>query len=245
MRSLIAILFVIFYLIVSIPILGVMRIIRHFNTSAAEGAMFRIIRWAMGVVAVISGADITTIGRDNIPDDEAVLFVGNHQSIFDVVISYSQMKNPTGYIAKISLEKIPLLSTNMKFMRCLFIDRDDLKQGLETIHKAIDSIKDGYSIFIFPEGTRNKRKDKTVLGEFHRGSFKAAQRTGCRIVPVAFTNTAGIFENQFPWLVRRHVIVEYGEPIAYTDLTKEEQRHIDEYFRDEITLMVKKNEFLI
>lgn len=244
LRLIIGFLFAVVYCIISIPILLVERIVRHFNPEAATKSMFRIVQWAFRVVWKISGAKVTVIGRENIPDNEAVLFVGNHQSFFDVILGYPQMKSRTGYIAKKEFEKVPLLSTNMKFLYCLFLDREDIKQGLEVIKEAISYIKQGISIFIFPEGTRNKSGDELNIAPFHRGSFKPAQRTGCKIVPVAFNNTEAVFERNFPHVKPQKVIIEFGKPVAYADLTKDQQRHIDEYFRTMIRDMVKKNQAL-
>ena len=244
-RTILTVLFVILYCVVSIPILIVETIIRKFNPMAAEMSMLHIVQGAFKIVLLITGTKVTTLGYENVPDDEAVLFVGNHLSFFDTIISYSQMKTRCGYIAKDNLAHIPILSWNMRFLFCLFLDRSDLKQGLETIRKAIDYVKNGISVFIYPEGTRNKSGDETNLLPFHRGSFKIAQRTNCRIIPVAFNNADDVFERHFPYVRKTHVIVEYGTPIAYQDLTREEQKHIDEYFRSVITDMVKKNQALV
>ncbi len=240
-RALIAVIFVILYCIISVPILLVETVIRKFNPFLAETSMLRIVQGAFKFLLFICGTKVTVKGLDNITEGEAVLFVANHQSFFDIIISYSQMKNRCGYIAKDNLEHIPLLSWNMKFLFCLFLKRDDLRQGMETIKKAIDYIKNGISVFVFPEGTRNKSGVDTELQPFHRGSFKIAQRTGCRIIPVSFNRTSDIFEAHFPVVKPREVIVEYGAPIAYGDLSREEQKHIDEYFRTIIRDMVEKN----
>ncbi|MDO4620239.1 MAG: lysophospholipid acyltransferase family protein [Lachnospiraceae bacterium] len=245
LRSILALTAAVLYCLISVPILLIETIIRKFNPEAAELSMLRIVQGAFKVILFLSGTKVTTIGLENVPSDEAVLFVGNHRSFFDVVISYSQMKNRCGYVAKDSIAKVPLLSWNMRFLSCLFLNRTDLKQGLEVIKKTIEHVQNGISVFIFPEGTRGKSENELELGEFHKGSFKTAQRTGCKIVPVSFNNTSAILEDHFPWIRRKHVVVEYGTPIAYGDLTREEQRHIDEHFRDIIAEMLKKNQALV
>ena len=243
-RTIIAVIFVVLYCVVSIPLLGIMCIVRLFNKNAATWAMLKIVQWALGVVYKIGGVSVTTIGLEDVPDNEPVLFVANHQSFFDVIIGYTQMKTRCGYVAKKSFEKVPVLSWNMKFLYCLFIDRANIKQGMATINKAIDYIKNGISVFIFPEGTRNKSGDETKVAPFHRGSFHIAKKTGCRIIPVSFNNTEAIFERQFPKVKPTHVVIEYGKPVAYKDLTRDEQRNIDEYFRTKIRDMVIKNRAL-
>ena len=88
---------------------------------------------------------------------------------------------------------------------------------------AIDKVKNGISIFIYPEGTRNKT-DKP-LGEFHKGSFKIAQKSGCPIVPVVVNHTRDCFENHMPWIKKTTVVIEYCEPIRIKELEKKVEKH--------------------
>ena len=121
--------------------------------------------------------------------------------MLDIVITYSRCQRLTGYIAKDSVNKVPGLRAWMKRLHCEFLRRDDLKQGMKVILSCIDKVKNGISIFIFPEGTRNKNKDdSTDIGEFKDGSFKIASKTGCKIVPVAITGTNRIFEDHLPFI---------------------------------------------
>ena len=202
------------YFILSVPIMGILWLVRKFITKDAELFMQRIVQFALWVVWHVSGVKLTTIGLENIPDDQPVLFVGNHLSYFDVVIAYSQMKNRTIFIGKSALEKIPFLSWNMKFLRCLFIDRTNMRQGVKTIMEAA----------------------------FHDGSFKVAQRGPCPIIPVAITNTANIFENHIPWIKATRVVIEYGKPVSWDDLDKDTRKHIGDHFRQVILEMLRKNQ---
>ena len=93
-------------------------------------------------------------------------------------------------------KKVPLLSTWMRFVYCLFLDRENPKEGLKTILQAIDYVKNGISICIFPEGTRNKGEELSLL-PFKEGAFKIATKTGCPIVPISMNNTAEISKS-FP-----------------------------------------------
>ena len=56
----------------------------------------------------ISGAKVTVIGREKIPTDRAVLYVGNHRGLFDIILSYPFLPGITGYVAKEKLRKFPL-----------------------------------------------------------------------------------------------------------------------------------------
>ena len=101
---------------------------------------------------------VTVIGEENVPD-EPVLFIGNHRSFFDILLTYSRCKRLTGYVAKDSMEKIPLLSTWMRYLYCLFLNRENPKEGLKTILQAIEYVKKGISICIFPEARETRAKN--------------------------------------------------------------------------------------
>lgn len=240
-RTILGVIVVVLYCIISIPMLGIMLIVSIFSKDAARRAVKKIVQGTFHVIVAVCGVDVTVKGAENIPRDEAVLYVANHQSFFDVIIPYMYIPGLCGYVAKKEWEKIPVLSWNMKFLMCLFLDREDIRQGMEVIKEAIQFVKDGVSVFIFPEGTRNKTGDDLAVKEFHKGSFKVAQRTGCKIVPVTMVNTASIFEKQYPKVKKTHCIIDFGQPIAYDDLDKDQKRHIDVYFHDMIVDTIKKD----
>lgn len=231
------------YFIISLPLLGIMWLIRKYITPKAELYMQRVVQFAFFCIWHVAGVKLTTIGLENIPEDQPVLFVGNHLSFFDVVICYSQMKNRTIFISKSEFATYPFLSWSMKFLRCLFIDRDNMRQGVKTIMDAGDMVKDeGVSVFIYPEGMRNRNSDELKLNTFHDGSFRVAQRGKCPIIPVACSNTAEIFENHFPWVRSAKVVVEYGEPVFWDDLDKDTRKHIGAHYQKVIFDMLVKNQ---
>ena len=176
--------------------------------------------------------------------NEPVLFIGNHRSYFDILLTYSRCRRLTGYVAKKEMEKIPLLSTWMKNLYCLFLDRDNMREGLKTILQAIDYVKNGISICIFPEGTRNNGEELSML-PFRDGALKIAEKTGCAIIPISMNNTADIFEAHFPRVKKVHVVIEYGKPIYPKELDKETRKHLGIYCHDLIQDTIKKNASLI
>lgn len=236
---------VIGYLILSIPILLVEWIIGKFSPMTKDISSLRIIQAVFRFILWITGAKVTVIGEENVPKDTPVLYIGNHRSYFDILLTYSRCPIRTGYIAKKEMEKIPLLSTWMKCLHCLFLDRKDIKQGLKTILAAVDKVKSGISICIFPEGTRNKNADDLELLPFHDGSFKIASKTGCAIIPMALNNTVEIFEAHMPKIKSTHVVLEYGKPIYVKDLPKEDQKHLGAYTQNIIHDMLEKNKPLV
>ncbi|MDD3219094.1 MAG: lysophospholipid acyltransferase family protein [Lachnospiraceae bacterium] len=233
---------VIGFLILSIPVLIVEWIIGKFNPRAKDISSLRIVQGVFNICLWITGAKITIIGEENVPKDTAVLYVGNHRSFFDILLTYVRCGNRTGYVAKKEMEKIPLLSNWMRYLHCLFIDRTNVKEGLKVILAAIDKVKNGISICIFPEGTRNKGGSDLELLPFHEGSFKIAQKTGCPIVPMALNHTSAIFEDQFPRMRPVHVILEYLPPVYIKDLDKEQKKFVGAYCQNLILETLKKNE---
>ena len=220
------VLFLFSFLLFGIPVLIVEWFRRRFDQEASDYRCLRIVQWAFKGILRITGVTATVIGEENIPD-EPVLFIANHRSYFDILITYVRVPRPTGYIAKKEMLRWPLLVNWMRNLHCLFLDRNDLKQGLKTILTAIDKIKSGISICIFPEGTRNK-VNHTFM-EFHEGSFKIAAKTGCPIIPMTLYNSADIFEDHLPKIKKTRVILEYGKPVYMKDLSKEEQKRIGAY----------------
>ena len=210
LRFIIAIIFVVLYLILSLPIMGILWIVRLF-TPKATYVMQRIVQWAFSVVWHIAGVRLEVRGAENLPQDGASLFVANHRGFFDVIVGYPLLKSRTIIVAKKSFRKIP-----------------------------IEEAKNGTSVYIFQEGTRN-RGDAVKLLPFHDGSFMVAQRSGCPVVPMAITGTAEIFEQHVPKLKAGKVIIEFGKPELLADLPKEYKKHAGNYFAEKITRMLEEH----
>ena len=233
-------LFVVLFLIIGIPVLGIEWLIGKVSKKTMDYSSLRLVQWAFNMIIKLAGIELTVIGEENISEGP-VLYIGNHRSFFDIPITYPRCPIRTGYIAKKEMEKVPLLSTWMKRLHCLFLDRNDLKQGLKTILTAIEKVKSGISICIFPEGTRNKNEDELDMLPFHEGSFKIAAKANCPIIPMAISGSADIWENHFPRVKKTHVILEYGKPIYIDQLEKEDKKHLGAYTQNIIHEMLVKN----
>lgn len=227
------------YLILGIPVLLIEWVIGRWNPRLRDISCLRMVQAAFKLILWFTGTDITYIGRENIPKDQAVLNVGNHNSYFDILLTYSQCPDLTGYVAKSEMLRYPLLRDWMKRLYCLFLDRTDMRAGLQTILTGIDYIKQGISVCIFPEGTRSRDGQ---MQPFKEGSMKMAQKTGCPIIPMAITNSAEIFENHLPRVKPCRVIVEYGAPIYPKELSREEQKFLGSYTQKKIQAMLDEHQ---
>lgn len=242
-RFVIAATFLVLFLLFSYILFLIEWIVGKINKRTKDISCLRIVQWGFRVILWIGGVKVTVIGEENMLD-EAALYIANHRSFFDILVLYVRFNRLTGFIAKDSIEKIPSLRVWMRYLYCLFLKRNDLKQGMKIILQAIDYVKQGVSMCVFPEGTRNKGEELSIF-PFKEGTFKIALKTGCPIVPVSINNTAEIFENHIPKMRKTHVIVEYGKPIYPEDLDREGQRHIGATCQKMIEETIKKNASLI
>ena len=224
-RLILIFLFLFLFFIVGIPVCLVERIIGKFNRHARDISSLRYVQVGFKGVLFLAGTKTRVIGFENIPKDEPVLFVGNHRSYFDVCISYSIVPNLTGFVAKQNFEK------------------DNIREGLKTILEGVELIKNGVSMTIFPEGTRNRTENNLL--PFKEGSFKLAEKSGCKIIPMVQNNTEACWESHFPKIKRAHTIIEFCEPIDVKSLDKEQRRFLGEYVSRIINDTYEKNKALI
>ena len=239
-RTILILIFLILFFLIGILIWGITWIIGRFNPYRQDLICLRSVQFAFKVVLLISGVKVEVYGEEHVPKDQAVLYVGNHRSLFDTVITYARCPGLTGYVAKDSMLKIPFLRIWMKQLHCLFLNRKDIKEGMKMILTGIDQIKNGISMCIFPEGTRGTAETETEMLPFKEGSFKMAEKTGCPIIPMAMVHTADIFEKHIPFIRRTHVILTYGEPIDIRSLEKEQRKHLGSYVQGVIQKMLEE-----
>lgn len=242
MKTLFLFIFLLLFFIISIPLYLVETILGKLNPHWKVASSQFIVVSAFKIILFMCGIKKTVLGLENIPKEEAVLYVSNHRSYFDILIGYTTVPTLTGFVAKKEMLKLPFIRIWMRYINCLFLDRDNIREGLKTILEGIELIHKGYSVFISPEGTRNKEKE---MLPFKEGSLKMAEKTGCAIIPVSMNNTDDIFEKHIPWVRKAHVIIEFGKPIYPKDLDKDDRKFIGAYVQSIIKNTLEKNEALV
>ena len=180
----------------------------------------------------ISGANVQLSGEENIPNGRAVLFVSNHQSLFDIAIFLSMIPTPKGAIAKVELKKVPILRTWMTFINCVFMDRKDIRKSAKAIIDGVEILKSGYSMAIFPEGTRSKCRE---IGDFKAGSFKLATKAKVPIIPVTIDGTYNLMEANGGRIRKADVCVTIHPAIETDGLSREEEYALPERVRQIIS----------
>jgi len=130
---------------------------------------------------------VRTKGKEKIDKNQVYIFVSNHKSLLDIPACALSTAQTFRYLAKAELTKIPLFGY---IIRKLYIsvsrkDDADRRRSMETMYQ---SLKDGISVYIYPEGTRNKT-DKP-LNEFYDGAFRLALQTGYPIAVLTIRNSS-------------------------------------------------------
>ncbi len=226
-RLILVALYLFSFLVLGIPVLLAEWIIGKSNPGLKDRSSKAFVSWGFRCITFITGTKVIVKGLENIPPDTAVLYVGNHRSYLDIVLTCPIFPKVTGYVAKKEMLRWPLLKDWMKNIHCLFLDRDNIKEGMKTILKGVEEVRNGISICIFPEGTRNKVND-TFL-PFHDGSFKIADKGNVPVIPMVIVNSAGVFEDHLPRIKKAAVVISFEEPIDLKQLSKEDRKNPGAY----------------
>ncbi|KEI90826.1 1-acyl-sn-glycerol-3-phosphate acyltransferase [Clostridium botulinum] len=194
-----------------------------------------VVGWANFIVNGI-GIKINKKGLENVPDGPC-LFVGNHQGLLDVPVVVSSLDKYVGFVAKKEMLKLKILTYWMKEMKCVFMDRQNVRAAVKTINEGVENLKNGYSMLIFPEGTRSRGEN---LGEFKKGSMKLGIKAGVPIVPIAINGTYNVLEANGRKIKAADVDLIICPPIYPNELSKEEQNNLSATIKDIIQKELEK-----
>lgn len=157
-------------------------------------------------------------GKEKIPLNEPVIYTPNHSSMFDIPAVLLNTPEPPIFMGKKELESVPLIGDWMDVMDCVFVDRKNKKSAHSTLQDAIEMVKNGRSIVVFPEGTRAKTDE---MGEFKGGAMKIAMETGAKVVPVMIDGAREHMEETGD-IVGGNIFVTFLDPIVTKGLSKED-----------------------
>lgn len=190
-----------------------------------------ITQWSNFFLNII-GARVHIKGSENIPDG-ACLFVANHQGFLDIPIIISSINRPIGFIAKKEMKKIKIISYWMEQINCVFMDRSNIRTSVKSINEGIQILKSGYSMVIFPEGTRSKGP---TINSFKKGSLKLGLKAMVPIVPIAIDGSYKLREgNKHSNIKSADVNITICKPIYTDNLSREEKETLSENIKSEIT----------
>lgn len=182
---------------------------------------------------------IDAYGVENIPDENGFMFFPNHQGLYDVLAILDVCPKPFSVVAKKEIANIQFLKQVFACMKAYMIDRDDIKQSLQVIINVTNEVKKGRNYLIFPEGTRSKNGNELL--EFKGGSFKAATKAKCPIVPVALIDSFKPFDTNTTSQVT--VQVHFLKPLYYEDYKDMNTKEIAALVRERIQSTIREAGF--
>ena len=169
---------------------------------------------------------------DSLDKKEGVIFVCNHQSNLDIPAIVTALHMDVGFVAKHEMKRWPFFGTWMKKSNCVFLNRENPREGIKDIKKAVELIRKGYPTVIFPEGERSLTGK---ILNFKKGSFKLATETNGIIVPLTLKGTYDIQPRGTLKMARgKKVTLVVDEPIFVKNLSKDEEKVLATTVRDKI-----------
>lgn len=167
--------------------------------------------------------------------EDGIVVVANHASNLDIPVIVTGLSIPVGFVAKKEMENWPFYSMWMKMSNCIFLDRSNPREGIKSIRKAVNIVKQGYPTVIFPEGERTLTGE---VGSFKKGSFKLATETNGIILPLTIDGTFFV-QSRKNILIKpnKKVRLTVGKPIDLRKIDQENSRNLSEIVRE---LIVKE-----
>lgn len=141
--------------------------------------------WGRMLVWMAPGGRVKIFGMQNIPERGPVIFLSNHQSYSDVPVIYF-LREQFKWMADTDLFRIPFFGWSMAMAGYISVQRGDIQSSRRSLEEAKRWLKEGISIFFFPEGTRSHTG---AFGRFHLGGFLLAAETQTPVVPVVLVGT--------------------------------------------------------
>jgi len=192
------------------------------------------IQYMMRRAVKAANVDIEITGTEHFPKENGFLMCGNHQGMFDVVPLVAVYPGPLSTVFKHELSDIPLLKQIIACLKCFAMDRDNPRQSMGVINAVTAEIKAGRNYMIFPEGTRNR--DKNRMGEFHSGTFRCALKAKCPIFPVVFIDSYKVLDAK--GLGRVSMKMKFLEVIPYEEFAHMKTNEVADMVRDRIAKVI-------
>ena len=163
------------------------------------------------------------IGTENLPKKPYIL-IGNHKSIWDVPLLVSNINDDIHFMAKKELFDITILKNIIEKMGAFPINRD--VADIKALRKTLCLLKEGSTIGMFPEGTRNKTSN--ILLPFKCGAIKIAKKTNSLIVPFGISGK---------YKFRSKLVLNIGKPIDISFIKEYDE---NKYIEDRVKELILK-----
>lgn len=199
------------------------------------GPAYTIMRcWAF-VLSKLMGLSFSLHGAEKVVPGTSYIVTPNHQSNTDILALVLVLPTRFRWVLKKSLLRIPLFGWALGRTGAIAIDRSNRSQSVESLRRAPEKLKGGWSVLIYPEGTRTP--DGQLL-PFKKGAFMMAVQTGIPILPVTTNGAFKVLPRDTIWFRPGHITVTIGDPIATEGLTEQDVPALMEKTRAEINKLL-------
>jgi 1-acyl-sn-glycerol-3-phosphate acyltransferase len=213
-----------YILVAGPPLLLYTLITRHVDPlywAGVNGVMF-FVRCA--------GVRVHVKGIERIPK-ETCIFAANHTSSADAPAVVWSIPRRIAILLKKSLFEYPIVGQAFHLAHFIPVDRFHRDSAITSLEKATESLRNGQSFLIYPEGTRSP---DGRLQEFKKGTSVMAIKAGVPIVPIACSNAHRIMEKRKLNIKPGDILVEFLEPINSSEYTLEERDALNDRLHDEL-----------
>lgn len=203
----------------------------------SEEQHWKMLKFIVARANIGGNVTIKTTGAENVPKENGFMFFPNHQGMYDILAIMDVAPCIFSVVAKKELANIQFLKQVFACIKAKMLDRENVRNAMKTIQEVTEEVKVGRNYLIFAEGTRSKNGNQ--VGEFKGGSFKAATKAKCPIVPVALIDSFKPFDtNSLDEVV---VQVHFLEPLYYEDYKDMKTTEIAALVQEKIQNKINEN----
>lgn len=176
-------------------------------------------------------------GREHLVRNRSVVFCANHQSNVDPLVLFRALHSRLHILYKAELRKLPLLGRALGVGGFVAVDRTNRERALDAIEQGAQSLRDGNSFLIFPEGTRSRTEE---LLPFKKGGFVMAIKAQVPVVPVAVQGGRAAMRKGSALIRPVMVSVRIGEPFETREMTIDDRDDLIAKVRQRIQEMLRE-----
>jgi 1-acyl-sn-glycerol-3-phosphate acyltransferase len=186
----------------------------------AKNLLYRLGHGGVALALALAGIRYRVIGREHVPVGRAVVFCANHESNVDPPVLFRALHPRLHILYKAELRKLPVLGRVLEVGGFVAVQRENRDAAFASIEQAAQSVRDGNSFLIFPEGTRSKTDQ---LLPFKKGGFVMALGAQAPIVPVAISGGRAAMRKGSAFIRPVSVTVKIGEPVETAGRTTDDR----------------------
>lgn len=194
--------------------------------------------WAKAILW-ICGVKVAIRHLENLDPTLPRVYLSNHQSYFDIFVLLAHLPVHFKFVMKEELMRVPLLGSAMRGAGYIGIDRDDPRKAIKGMNRAVEEVRMGASILVFPEGTRSVDGE---LQDFKPGGFHLALKAGCDVVPLTILKSRFIVPKGSLRIQSGTCSLHIGRPIPTGGVTRKNMPGLMARVREAMMDLMKEQE---